>query len=37
LFARLRLVDGADVVADVVPLLHRLHDGSPLPLGQSLR
>ena len=33
----LPLPGAADVLAAARPLLHRLHDGSPLPLGQSLR
>jgi hypothetical protein len=28
---------GEEVLAAVVPVLHRLHDGSAFPLGQSLR
>lgn len=31
------LPDAAAVLADAVPLLHALHDGSSFPLGQSLR
>jgi len=31
------LPQATSVLAAAVPLLHRLHDGSPLPLGQSLR
>ena len=33
----LPLPGGDSVLAAVRPLLHRLHDSSPLPLGQSLR
>lgn len=36
--ATLLPLPGADsVLSEIVPLLHRLHDRSPLPLGQSLR
>ncbi|WP_271078082.1 2OG-Fe(II) oxygenase family protein [Aurantiacibacter sp. MUD61] len=31
------LPDAKQVLADAVPLLHRLHDSSAFPLGQSLR
>lgn len=37
LVALIPLLDAGAVLAEVVPLLHRLHDGSPFPLGQSLR
>jgi tetratricopeptide (TPR) repeat protein len=37
LVARLPLEDHAARLAEAVPLLDRLHDGSPFPLGQSLR
>ncbi len=33
----LPLVGAHDILPDAIPLLHQLHDGSPLPLGQSLR
>ena len=32
-----QLSGGAEGVAECLPLLHRLHDGAALPLGQSLR
>ena len=31
------LAGSAETLTEVVPLLHALHDSSPLPLGQSLR
>ena len=37
LVALLPLADGDALLPEVIPLLHRLHDASPLPLGQSLR
>lgn len=37
LFRQLPLVGDARVLREAAPMLHRLHDNSPLPLGQSLR
>jgi hypothetical protein len=37
LFRQLPLEGDAQVLNDAAPMLHRLHDNSPLPLGQSLR
>lgn len=37
LIARLRLPDAEAMLSDVIPLLHRLHDISSFPVGQSLR
>ena len=37
LYRLLPLLDAGKVLPPVIGLLHALHDGSPLPLGQSLR
>jgi len=31
------LINADEILPDAIPFLHGLHDGSPLPLGQSLR